>query len=552
MFLSSQRVGKQNAMTSSSLALASTGPTFLSRHIATSATSAPAIPAAKRLLAVLATAAAALLCMQSAAAFDFNDVAVRAKALAGKSYKKPGSKLPQELRELSDDQLNQLHFKMERSYWRADKLPFELTFVHPGGSYVEPVRINEINAGAVREIGFNSAYFDYGQTRIDPRRLRNLGFAGFRIRFPVNSPKDKDDVLTFQGASYFRAMGRGQGYGLSARGLAIDTALYSGEEFPRFTEFWLERPKAGDKELTVYALLDSPRATGAYRFVLRPGVDTVIDVKAQLYLRANVTKLGLAPLTSMFFFGENQKGPADDFRPEVHDSDGLSIQSGTGEWIWRPLVNPKRLLVTSFALTNPLGFGLMQRDRQFSSYEDMNYHYEARPSAWVEPRGKWGAGHVELVQIPTPDETNDNIVAYWMPETMPKPGQPLSVEYRLYWQKDNERKPPLAWVAQTRVGHAYRAKPDDTIEMAVDFDGPALKKLPPASQVDANVESDANGKIISSNVRRNEATGGWRVELKLRRNEENKPVELRGFLRNTVQGTSTTLSETWSYILPPN
>jgi glucans biosynthesis protein len=506
----------------------------------------------RALLGPLALSVALMAAHGAAAAFDFNDVAARAKALAGKSYKKPAERLPKEVKELNYDQANLLHFKTDRSYWRAEKLPFELSFVHPSGAYAEPVRVNEIVGGAAREIQFNSSLFDYSHTQIDPRRVRNIGFAGFRIRYPVNSPKEKDDVLTFLGASYFRAMGKGQGYGISARGLAIDTALYSGEEFPRFTEFWLERPQAGDKELTVYALLDSVRATGAYRFVLRPGVDTVIDVKAQLYLRANVTKLGVAPLTSMFFFGENQKGPGDDFRPEVHDSDGLSIQSGTGEWIWRPLVNPKRLLVTSFGLSNPLGFGLMQRDRQFSSYEDLDYRYEARPSTWIEPRGKWGAGHVELVQIPTPDETNDNIVAYWMPDAMPKPGQPLNVEYRMYWQKDAEKRPPLAWVTQTRVGHGYRAKSDDTIGMSIDFDAGALKKLPANARIEGTVESDANGKVVSVVTRRNEVTGGWRMELKLRRNEDNKPVELRGFLRNAAQGAGATLSETWSYILPPN
>lgn len=507
---------------------------------------------AQRAFLLPAALLSALLCWScGVVAFDFNDVAARAKTLAGKSYKKPGDKLPREIKDLSAEQISQLHFKADRAYWRGEKLPFELSFIHPGGAYVEPVRVNEIVGNAVHEIVFNPGLFDYGGTRIDARRLRNLGFAGFRIRYPVNTGKDKDDVLSFLGASYFRAMGRDQGYGISARGLALDTALYSGEEFPRFTEFWLERPAVGDKQLTLYALLDSPRATGAYRFVLRPGVDTVIDVKAQLFLRANVTKLGIAPLTSMFFFGENQKGPVDDFRPEVHDSDGLSIQSGTGEWIWRALVNPKRLLVTSFSLDNPLGFGLMQRDRRFSSYEDLDYHYEARPSAWIEPKGKWGGGRVELVQIPTPDETNDNIVAYWVPNAMPKLGQPWNVEYRMYWQKETEKRPPLAWVTQTRIGHAYRAKSDDTIDMAIDFDAAALKKLSSNAKVEAIVESDANGKVVSVMTRRNEVTGNWRVELKLRRNEENKPVELRGFLRN-AQSTGATLSETWSYILPPN
>ncbi|MFL9922850.1 glucan biosynthesis protein G [Herbaspirillum lusitanum] len=498
-----------------------------------------------------------MLALPAAAfAFDFNTVAARAKALAGKSYKKPSEDIPKEVKDLSYEQASQIHFRADHSYWRTQKLPFELSFIHLGGGFNDPVKINEVVGGSVREIQFNANLFDYGATRnVDPRRLRNIGFAGFRIRYPVNNAKVKDDVLTFHGASYFRAMGKGQGYGLSARGLAIDTALYSGEEFPRFSEFWLERPAAGAKELVIYALLDSPRATGAYRFVLKPGSDTAIDVKSQIYLRANVTKLGIAPLTSMFYFGENQPGPGDDFRPEVHDSDGLSMQSGTGEWLWRPLVNPKRLLVTAFSFDNPMGFGLMQRDRAFSSYQDLDYNYQSRPSAWIEPKGKWGSGRVELVQIPTPDETNDNIVAYWIPNTMPKPGQPLNVEYRMLWQKDNDKTPPLAWVTQTRFGHGYRAKldggkQDDSLALAIDFDGTALKKLPANARIEGVVEADANGKIVSVATRRNEATGGWRIEVKLRRNEDNKPVELRGFLRNGNGGT--TLSETWSYILPPN
>ncbi|QBP76753.1 glucan biosynthesis protein G [Herbaspirillum huttiense] len=510
-----------------------------------------------RRLAAPATLAGllALALPQAALAFDFNTVAARAKALAGKSYKKPADDLPKSLKDLSYEQASQIYFRDDKSYWRAQKLPFELSFIHLGASYTEPVKINEVVGDAVREIHFNPALFDYSANRsVDPRTLRNIGFAGFRIRFPLNSAKVKDDVLTFHGASYFRAMGKGQSYGLSARGLAIDTALYSGEEFPRFTEFWLERPSGEAKELVIYALLDSPRATGAYRFVLKPGVDTAMDVKAQLYLRSNVTKLGIAPLTSMFLFGENQPGPADDFRPEVHDSDGLSMQSGTGEWLWRPLVNPKRLLVTSFSFDNPQGFGLMQRDRNFSHYEDLDYNYQSRPSAWVEPKGKWGSGRVELVQIPTPDETNDNIVAYWIPNTLPKPGQPLNVEYRLSWQKDNEKRPPLAFVTQTLFGHGYRpkqeGKQDEVQQLAIDFDGGNLKKLPANARVEGVVEADANGKLASVTTRKNEMTGGWRVEVKLRRLEENKPVELRGFLRNANGGT--TLSETWSYILPPN
>ena len=328
---------------------------------------------------------------------------------------------------LTYDRYRDIRFKPNEAWWRGAKLPFELAFFHQGFYFDQPVRINEVVAGRVREIKFSPDLFDFGANKIDRQKMQGLGFAGFRVHYPVNTPKYKDEVLVFLGASYFRAMGKGQVYGLSARALAVDTALISGEEFPRFVEFWIEQPAANARELTIYGLLDSKRVTGAYRFLLKPGVETVVDVKAQIFLRENVSKLGLAPLTSMFTFGENQRPRTEDYRPEVHDSDGLLIQSGTGEWIWRPLTNPKRLLVTSFALDNPLGFGLMQRDRDFSRYEDLEARYERRPSAWVEPKGKWGAGRVELVQIPSPDETNDNIVAYWVPDATPAYAQALRI-----------------------------------------------------------------------------------------------------------------------------
>ena len=482
------------------------------------------------------------------AAFGFDDVAQRARQLAAQSYKKPDNNLSKELQELSYDQYRDIRFKPERAWWRAQKLPFELMFFHEGLYYNHPVRMNEVSAEGVREIRYDAEAFDYGANHLDPKTLRGLGYAGFRVHYSVNSPRYKDEVLVFLGASYFRALGRGQRYGLSARGLAIDTALMSGEEFPRFTEFWIERPDAQARELRLYALLDSPRATGAYRFVLKPGVDTVLEVRTQLYLRQNVSKLGIAPLTSMYFFGENHRSGVDDFRPEVHDSDGLSIQNGTGEWIWRPLVNPKRLLVTSFAVANPLGFGLQQRDRSFASYEDLEARYETRPSLWIEPKGRWGAGRIELVQIPTPDETNDNIVAYFAPDASPAPQQPFDLEYRMLWQKDNETRPTLAYVTQTRRGHGYVRKPDDTLAMIVDFEGPVLRKLTADANVQGVVSADANVEVLEANAYRNDVTGGWRLALRVKRQDDRKPGELRAFLRTG----STTLSETWSYILPIN
>ena len=490
----------------------------------------------------------ALLWSAAAFGFDFTDVAQRARELAQTPYKKPSSNLPKTIENLSYDQYRDIRFDRDKSLWRNAKLPFEVAFFHQGLFYDHPVKINEVVGKSVREIKFDPASFNYGKNDIDPKQLQQLGFAGFRVHYPLNTQKYKDEVLVFLGASYFRALGKGQLYGISARALAVDTALNSGEEFPQFSEFWLERPKAHSKELTIYALLDSRRVTGAYRFVLTPGTETAVEVKSQLYLRENVTILGIAPLTSMYFFAENQRSAVEDYRPEVHDSDGLSVKSGTGEWIWRPLVNPKRLLVTSYALNNPQGFGVMQRDRAFTSYQDLEAHYERRPSVWIEPKGQWGAGRVELVQIPTPDETNDNAVAFWVPEAIPKPGQPYDIEYRMLWQKEVETRPPLSWVTQTRRGHGYTRKVDDSIALIVDFEGPALARLGADAELESVVTVDPNGKLMETNAYRNDITGGWRMAVRLRRNDDTKPVELRGYLR---QGNDT-LSETWSYILPPN
>src|SRR6187455_2339019 len=404
-------------------------------------------------------AALILFATASAAAFGLDDVGARASSLATRPYKAAAVTLPTQLRELDYDAYRDIRYRPEKALWRAEKLPFELMFFHQGRTVPEPVRINVIEPAGERVVPFDPALFDYGKNKFAPQTLRGIGFNGFRVHYAINKPGYKDEVVVFQGASYFRAVGKGQSYGLSARGLAVDTAGPSGEEFPRFVEFWIERPRPSATSLTIYALLDSRRVAGAYRFVLTPGPETTMQVTARLYLREAIGKLGLAPLTSMFTFGENQPGH-DDYRPEVHDSDGLSIQGADGEWIWRPLVNPKRLLVTSFQLANPRGFGLMQRDRSPASYEDPEALYERRPSAWVEPVGSWGVGRVELVQIPTPDETNDNIVAYWVPQTAPVPGKALDFAYRLRWQSAGTLPTDKAWVVQTRRGRGFAKRPD--------------------------------------------------------------------------------------------
>ena len=503
---------------------------------------------ANRIAPPLVLAALLLVPGAAAAAFSFDDVDRRAVELSKKPFEPAKRELPTALKDLDYDKYRDIRFRPERSLWRNDKLPFEAAFFHRGGIVLDPVKINEITENGPREIPFRADRFDYGRNAIDPRKVGDAGYAGFRIHYNVNTARYKDEVLSFVGASYFRALGKDQRYGLSARGLAIDTGLASGEEFPRFTEFWLERPAPDAHELRFYALLDSKSVAGAFRFVLRPGVDTVMTVKARLHVRRNIAKLGIAPMTSMYLFGENQHKELEDYRPEVHDSDGLSIQAGTGEWIWRPLVNPKKLLLTSFGFNNPQGFGLQQRDRTFSAYEDLEARYDLRPGAFVKPIKPFGPGRIELVQIPSPFETTDNIVAFWIPRDPPQAGQSLEVEYQILWQKNTPTRPPTAWVAQTRRGPGYQAHPEEAVFFHIDFEGPALRKLTEKSKMEAVFSADANGEIAEKLVQRNPVNEGVRVSLKVRRVDPTKPVELRGFLRDEHE----TLSETWAYILPPD
>lgn len=479
-------------------------------------------------------------------AFDFEDVATRAQQQAQRPYKSESRKPPAELQALTYDQYRDIRFRPDHALWRNENLPFELMFFHLGKFQTEPVRMNEVTARGARHIRYQSAYFDYGKNKLSPQGWGDIGFAGFRAHYALNNPKYKDELVVFLGASYFRALGAGQHYGLSARGLAIDTVGGQGEEFPRFTEFWIVRPAADATTLTLYALLDSPRSSGAYQFEIQPGAETVINVRSRIFLRGKVATLGIAPLTSMFAFGENQPHRTD-FRPEVHDSDGLMIAMGEGEWIWRPLINPNQMLTTSFSMRSLRGFGLMQRDRNFSSYEDSEARYELRPSAWIEPVGSWGPGRVELMQFNTPDETNDNVVAYWVPEQLPAAGQPLEFAYRLHWQGAQQmQRPPGGWVAQTRVGRGFAELGENEQQFVVDFTGPTLSALPADASVKAVVSAPANGEIVESNAYRVEATGAWRMTVRVKQLDPKQPTELRGYL----QSDSHTLTETWSNILP--
>jgi glucans biosynthesis protein len=363
-----------------------------------------------------------------------------------------------------------------------------------------------------------------------------FGFSGFRIHGPINRADYFDEYVVFQGASYLRGVGRGLHYGASARGLALNTARPEGEEFPFFRTFWIEKPKPGATEIVVYALLDSPSTTGAYRIAIQPGEATVMDVEMTLYPRKELTHVGIGPLTSMYYHGQATERRWSDFRPAVHDSEGLAILNGMGERLWRPLMNPKKLQTSAFLDKNPKGFGLWQRDRSFQNFEDLEARYERRPTVWVEPKGAWGEGFIELIEIPVDDEIHDNIVAYWKPKTPLATGGPHIFNYKLHWSEHV----PVSWsaarVAKTRVGNA---KKPDTLLFVIDFEGQAVKEIRdlPVAEVSGNP-----GEIANVVVQRNPEIPGVRVSFEM------KPagaelVELRLILKSGAQ----TISETWLY-----
>jgi glucans biosynthesis protein len=485
--------------------------------------------------------------------FDFAWLKGQARWLASNLYVPPKNTLPPSLAKLSYDQYQSLRFRPDHALWADDGYAFRLQFFHVGRGFTEPVRLFEVVDGVAHEIVYDPAMFDFEQSGVDPDSMKNeQGFAGFRVQFVTNW---KADVAAFLGAAYFRAVGSDtRQYGLSTRALAVDTALGRPEEFPRFTAFWFERPTKGAGTLTVYALLDSPSVSGALRIEITPGGTQIMDIDAAFYPRKPIERLGIAPLTSMFFYGENDRRGANDWRPEIHDSDGLSLWTGAGEWIWRPLVNPAQLHVNSYFDDNPRGFGLLQRDRNFDHYQDDGVYYDKRPSLWVEPRpgpgGGWGKGAVQLVEIPTIDETFDNIVAFWNPAEKPKPGQELLYSYRLYWGTIMPFSSPLAQTIATRTGIGGTVglkRSYFSWHFAVDFAGGELGALPKDAEVEAVVTA-SRGSTEHVTAHYVPEFNGYRALFDIKPPEDSaEPIDLRLYLR--IRGQP--LTETWIYQYTP-
>lgn len=491
------------------------------------------------LLPALTCAAAPLARAQDGERFDADMVRNMARQLAAKPFKEGNRWLPPELDRLNYDDYRNIRFNTDRAIWRGQQLPFEMQLLHRGFLFRDTVDVHIVADGRARRIAYDPGLFrfEHGVKAPDPKL--DLGFSGFRLHGPLNRLDYFDEIAVFQGASYFRALARGQGYGTSARGLAVKTAHASGEEFPVFKAFYVEQPRPDMPSIVVHALLDSPSAAAAHRFTIRPGDATVMTVEMALYPRTDLGEAGIGALTSMFLFGPNDHSGFDDFRPAVRDAEGLSIIDGTGEHLWRPLANPDRLQISVFSGANVRGFGLMQRQRSFFDYQDLEARYERRPSVWVEPIGDWGEGAVHLVEIPSPQEIHDNIVAFWRPRDTLRKGSEYTYTYRLHWTWDMPTPPSLGRVAATRAGGSK-----DRRLFVVDLvDGPMTSLA--VNKVETDVTS-SQGQVGNVVLQPHPEIAGARLSFAF----EPKGAELSELRARLLKGGAP-ISETWLYRWTP-
>ena len=465
--------------------------------------------------------------------FDREVLLAHAAEIAKRPYEDPIRRNAPELK-LNYDQYRSIRFKNDAAIWSGENRTFTVDLFYPGFIFNVPVNINLVVAKMARRVVFTNDLFESDANALVANGP-DAGYSGFRVRTPLNKPDYMDEFLVFQGASYFRAIARGQLYGLSARGLAVRTARAEGEEFPAWTEFWIERPAERAERIVIHAILQSRSVVGAYTFSARPGNDTVIDVDATLFARTELTAFGVAPLTSMFLFDSSNRARFDDYRNAVHDSDGLQMVNGRGERIWRPLANPAALQISGFVDDNPKGFGLVQRKRNFDDYEDAEALYNKRPSLWVEPKGQWGSGHVELVEIPSDREIHDNIVAYWQPKTPIAAGQKASFSYRMRFTSE-PLDATLARVVATRSGAALQNQ--DQRSFVIDYRG----RGPAPADLKPEVWSSA-GTVLNARAHAIQGTDIYRVSFELDPGRGEDIIELR--LVPTSNGKPW--GETWLY-----
>ncbi|TPW34052.1 glucan biosynthesis protein [Oecophyllibacter saccharovorans] len=472
--------------------------------------------------------------------FDSTTVSELARALSRRPYKAPPHGLPAVLADMSFDQFNSIIYDPAKALWAGDHLNFDVEFFPRGYLYKPRVNMYEVQDGRATLIPYSPDLFQYRNPKL--KVDKDIGFSGLRLRYAFD-PGHLQECAVFLGASYFRATARGQVYGLSARGFAKDTGTLKGEEFPLFRAFWLEKPAADSHALVMYGLLDSPSLTGAFRFTIRPGDTTLFDVQSVFYPRVDIAGAGIAPLTGMYFFDFNDHDHVDDWRPAAHDSEALQMWTGAGQQLYRPLTNPTDLQLGAFVDSGPYGFGLMQRRRAFHDYEDLVLKYEKRPSLWIEPVGNWGDGTVNLVEIPTPSEVNDNIVAFWRPKETLKANQAYRYTYRMYWGWDTPWPTHLARVAATRVGNVVDHP--ELRQFVIDFTGAPFRTLPPNTPYHLIIHTTP-GEIRKITLLPNPHIHGMRAMFQLAPGDA-KLCEMQAQLA-TDKGP---ISETWLYRWTP-
>ncbi len=443
-------------------------------------------------------------------AFDASTVVEIARKLSKSPYAPPNTALPPPIDKLNYDQYRDIRVAPSATFWTKPGSRFRLQLLPVGYLFNAAVEIALVKDGRATHVAFRPEMFTTGKVAPGPLPAKDIGFSGIRLQFQINKPRLFDEFAVFQGASYFRAVGRNQGYGLSARGLAMRTGDPKGEEFVIFRAFWIEEPARSSTTVVVHALLDGPSVSGAFRFAIQPGANTIMDVQSVLFPRVDLDEIGIAPGNSMFMFSFNGRRKADDFRPQIHDSDGLLIFNGRGEHIWRPLANPALLQLSAFGDHAPQGFGLMQRDRNPADYQDFEQQFERRPSLWVEPVGDWGPGSVILVEIPSDAEIHDNIVAFWRSKEIIRTGAELRQSYRLSWGEEPKAASDHVRVIATAHGRADPLAPTPVRRFVIDYSpnvAPHGRRSPlPHAAVAASA-----GKISNVVVSDNPLTHGDRV-----------------------------------------
>jgi glucans biosynthesis protein len=478
--------------------------------------------------------------------FSFDWLKEQARQLAAQPYQLPLIRYADVLDRIGYAVHEQIRYRPEAALWARGDGPYPVQFFHLARLFKEPVKCYMVHDGVAQEIRYSRKLFQYDDDAKFAESLPDdMGFAGFLV---MNSMAQQRYWLSFLGASYFRSSGELDERGISARGIAIDTGLPNPEEFPRFTSFWLE---AGTDPgaVMIYALLEGPSITGAYRIEATRHERVVMNIEALLLARTAIRRLGIAPLTSMYWFSETNRWQQHlDWRPEVHDSDGLALWKSNGERLWRPLNNPPWVQTNSFLDNSPKGFGLLQRDRSFENYQDDNVFYDRRPSLWVEPLEPWGEGAVQLVEIPTAAEYYDNTVAYWLPKAPVQAGSTWNFKYRLHWLADEPYPPALGRIFATWLkpsGIPNKPYPANKVWLVIDFAGGPLEHLEKDAPVKLMVDS-TGGKLISSSARQMSGTKRWRGTLDIEL-ESGEPIDIRAYLRLGDQA----LTETWLYQFIP-